>query len=164
MNRVGMVVDMSHSAERSTLEAIELSSRPIAITHANPLFFRDALRNKSDAVLRALGESGGMLGFSVYPFHLKDGPDCKLVEFCEMIARTSDLMGVLNVGLGTVEKGAAFSLSGLMSGAEERSDKGGEFLICYDGSREAAKSVVIDAEGWVNVVPGGTASCGMFTG
>ena len=36
MNRVGMVIDMSHSAERSTLEAIEISERPIAITHANP--------------------------------------------------------------------------------------------------------------------------------
>ncbi len=36
MNRVGMVIDMSHSAERSTLEAIEISARPIAITHANP--------------------------------------------------------------------------------------------------------------------------------
>jgi len=38
MNRVGLVVDMSHSAERSTLEAIEVSQRPIAITHANPHF------------------------------------------------------------------------------------------------------------------------------
>lgn len=36
MNRVGLVVDMSHSAPRSTLEAIEISARPIAITHANP--------------------------------------------------------------------------------------------------------------------------------
>ncbi|HCL94540.1 MAG TPA: peptidase M19, partial [Gammaproteobacteria bacterium] len=39
MNRVGLVIDMSHSAERSTLEAIEASSRPIAITHANPSFW-----------------------------------------------------------------------------------------------------------------------------
>ena len=46
MNRVGLVIDMSHSAARSTLEAIELSSRPIAITHANPTFWHPALRNK----------------------------------------------------------------------------------------------------------------------
>ena len=71
MNRVGMIIDMSHSAEKSTLEAIELSQRPIAITHANPSFFHPALRNKSDKVLRAIGESQGMLGFSMYPFHLK---------------------------------------------------------------------------------------------
>ncbi|HUF56062.1 MAG TPA: membrane dipeptidase [Thermohalobaculum sp.] len=64
MNRVGLAVDMSHSAERSTLEAIELSSRPIAITHANPASWHAALRNKSDTVLTALAESGGMLGFS----------------------------------------------------------------------------------------------------
>jgi len=55
MNRVGLVVDMSHSAERSTLEAIEVSQRPIAITHANPHFWHAALRNKSDTVLKALG-------------------------------------------------------------------------------------------------------------
>ena len=42
MNRVGLVVDMSHSAERSTLEAIEFSTRPIAITHANPAFWHPA--------------------------------------------------------------------------------------------------------------------------
>ena len=38
MNRVGLVVDMSHSAEKSTIDAIELSEKPIAITHANPVF------------------------------------------------------------------------------------------------------------------------------
>ena len=76
MNRVGLVIDMSHSAERSTLEVIERSSRPIAITHANPTFWHPALRNKSDQVLRSLGESGGMLGFSLYPHHLKEGTNC----------------------------------------------------------------------------------------
>ena len=101
MNRVGLVVDMSHSAERSTLEAIEISERPIAITHANPAFWHPARRNKSDDVLRALGQSGGMLGFSMYPHHLKDKSDCTLASFCEMIARTADLMGVDNIGLGS---------------------------------------------------------------
>lgn len=101
MNRVGLVVDMSHSAERSTLEAIEVSERPIAITHANPAFWHPARRNKSDAVLRALGQSGGMLGFSMYPHHLKDKSDCTLTSFCEMIARTADVMGVDNIGLGS---------------------------------------------------------------
>ena len=101
MNRVGLVVDMSHSAERSTLEAIEISDRPIAITHANPTFWHPARRNKSNEVLRALGQAGGMLGFSIYPHHLKDKSDCTLASFCEMIARTADLMGVNNIGLGS---------------------------------------------------------------
>ncbi|MEL6766033.1 MAG: membrane dipeptidase [Pseudomonadota bacterium] len=101
MNRVGLVVDMSHSAERSTLEAIELSARPIAITHANPASWHPALRNKSDTVLKALAESGGMLGFSLYPHHLAKGSDCTLAGFCEMIARTAELMGVDRLGIGS---------------------------------------------------------------
>ena len=101
MNRVGLVVDMSHSARRSTLEAIEISERPIAITHANPSFWFDALRNKSDDVLKALAESGGMLGFSMYPHHLKDKSECKLEEFCGMIARTAEMMGVERIGFGS---------------------------------------------------------------
>ena len=101
MNRVGLVVDMSHSAERSTLEAIEISERPIAITHANPAVWHPALRNKSDTVLKALAESGGMLGLSLYPHHLEGGSDCTLESFCEMAARTAELMGVGHIGLGS---------------------------------------------------------------
>jgi membrane dipeptidase len=101
MNRVGLVVDMSHSGERSTLEAIAHSTRPIAITHANPASWHPALRNKSDAVLRALAHSGGMLGFSVYPHHLRGGSACALADFCDMVARTADLMGADRLGIGT---------------------------------------------------------------
>ena len=101
MNRVGLVVDMSHSGERSTLEAIEHSSRPIAITHANPHMWHPALRNKSDTILRALGETGGMLGFSIYPHHLAGGSACSLQSFCDMIVRTADLMGPKNIAIGT---------------------------------------------------------------
>lgn len=101
MNRVGLVIDMSHSAERSTLEAIEISSRPIAITHANPAFWYDALRNKSDTVLKKMAESGGVLGLSLYPHHLKDKSDCTLESFCDMAARTVELIGIDHVGLGS---------------------------------------------------------------
>lgn len=101
MNRVGMVIDMSHSAERSTLEAIELSQRPIVISHANPTFFHAAKRNKSERVLRALAESGGLLGVSAYSMHLAGGADCSLSDYCDMIARTVDLMGIEHVGIGS---------------------------------------------------------------
>ncbi|MEC7141144.1 MAG: membrane dipeptidase [Pseudomonadota bacterium] len=101
MNRVGLVVDMSHSAERSTLEAIDISRRPIAITHANPAWWHPARRNKSDEVLCALTARGGMLGFSIYPHHLRDGTDCSLQSFCEMIAESADRYGAENLGIGT---------------------------------------------------------------
>ena len=101
MNRVGLVVDMSHSAEISTLQAIEYSSRPIVISHANPSFWHPARRNKSNTVLKALAETGGMIGFSLYPHHLDGGTDCTLEGFCQMIADTAELMGIDQIGFGS---------------------------------------------------------------
>ncbi|HJM78632.1 MAG TPA: membrane dipeptidase [Candidatus Pelagibacter bacterium] len=101
MNRIGIVIDMSHSAEKSTLDAIELSEKPIAITHANPFFWHSAKRNKSDTLLKNLSDSGGMLGLSLYAHHLKDSSNCKLENFCGMVAKTADLMGVKNIGIGS---------------------------------------------------------------
>tara|TARA_Y100001970_G_scaffold6770_1_gene7755 strand:+ start:13027 stop:13995 length:969 start_codon:yes stop_codon:yes gene_type:complete len=101
MNRVGIVIDMSHSAEKSTLDAIEISQKPIAITHANPSFWHNAIRNKSKDLLKNLANSGGMLGLSLYAHHLKDGTNCKLESFCEMAARTAEIMGVENLGIGS---------------------------------------------------------------
>jgi len=101
MNRVGMVVDMSHSADRSTIEAADLSQRPIAITHANLHSWQPALRNKSDDVIRAVTQNGGMMGFSAYPHHLKGKSDCTLQSFCEMIARAAEQFGAQNFGIGT---------------------------------------------------------------
>ena len=101
MNRLGIVIDMSHSAEKSTIDAINLSSKPIAITHANPSFWFDSKRNKSNVVLKALAESGGMIGHSLYPHHLKNKSNCTLKSFCEMIARTADLIGVKHIGIGS---------------------------------------------------------------
>ena len=101
MNRVGIVVDMSHSAEQSTLDAIEISEKPIAITHANPSFWYKAIRNKSNDLLKALANSDGMLGLSLYPHHLKDGSNCTLENFCQMTAKTAEIMGVKNIGIGS---------------------------------------------------------------
>ncbi len=101
MNNLGIVIDMSHSAEKSTLDAIEISKKPIAITHANPSFWYKAKRNKSKTLLKKLSESQGMLGFSLYPHHLKDNTNCSLESFCDMIARTAEIMGVKNLGIGS---------------------------------------------------------------
>lgn len=101
MNRVGLVIDMSHSGERSTLESIDHSERPIAITHANPAWWHPALRNKSNEVLSALTTRGGMLGLSLYPHHLKDGPECTIESFSQMVYEAANRYGVANIGLGT---------------------------------------------------------------
>jgi len=101
MNRVGLVVDMSHSGDRSTIEAAEISERPVAITHANPHDWHAALRNKRDDVIRAVTQAGGMLGFSLYPHHLKGGSECTLQSFCEAVARTAERYGTDRIGIGS---------------------------------------------------------------
>ena len=67
--------------------------------------FRGSLRYNlapdADEVLRALTERGGMLGFSVYPHHLRDGSACSLQSFCEMITESADRYGAENLGIGT---------------------------------------------------------------
>jgi microsomal dipeptidase-like Zn-dependent dipeptidase len=101
MNRVGLVIDMSHSGDTSTIEAADLSERPIAITHANPYDWQPALRNKRNDVIRAVTQNGGMLGFSLYPHHLRGKTACTLADFCEMIARTAEKYGTRHLGIGS---------------------------------------------------------------
>jgi microsomal dipeptidase-like Zn-dependent dipeptidase len=101
MNRVGLVIDLSHSGERTCLEAIDLSARPVAITHANPSAWHDVPRNKSDAVLKALAARDGMLGLSLYPHHLAGGSGCTLDSFTDMVADLVDRIGIDHVGIGS---------------------------------------------------------------
>ena len=103
MNRVGLVIDMSHSGERSTREAIDLSARPIAITHANPAFMASGgAQQIRRSVLRALALSGGMLGFSLYTHHLQRRRGLRAGGFLRHgRAHAADLMGVDHIGIGS---------------------------------------------------------------
>jgi microsomal dipeptidase-like Zn-dependent dipeptidase len=101
MNRLGMLIDLSHAGERTALEAIAASQRPVAVTHATPAAWRPGGRQVSDALMRALADSGGMLGLSVYPHHLRDGSATTLAAFCEMAARAAEVIGVGHLGIGS---------------------------------------------------------------
>ena len=96
-----MVIDISHTSENSSFEAIKLSKRPIVISHANPDWWHPSKRNKSDSLIKEVTSSGGMIGFSIYPHHLKDGSNCTLESFSAMIAKSADRYGVDNLGIGS---------------------------------------------------------------
>ncbi|WP_031465317.1 dipeptidase [Sciscionella sediminilitoris] len=100
MNRVGMVVDLSHSGERTGIEAIEAAERPVAVTHANPRSLYDHPRNKGDALVRALADNGGMLGLATYRNISGPWADSRR-SWCEMVAKTVELIGIDAVGIGT---------------------------------------------------------------
>lgn len=100
MNRVGMLIDLSHVGEQTSLDAIKLSTRPVAITHANPDWIYPSNRNKSREVLTALRDNGGVLGICAYP-HLIGGKETTIEEFSDLIIKTVEFMGEDQVGIGT---------------------------------------------------------------
>jgi len=101
MNRLGMLIDLSHAGERTALEAIAASKRPVAVTHATPSSWRAGRRQVSETLMRALADRGGMLGLSLYPHHLRDGSETTLAAFCEMAARTAEIVGMRHLGIGS---------------------------------------------------------------
>jgi len=100
MNRLSPVLDMGHSGERSTRDAIGHSARFVAITRADPSSWHSALRDKFDGWPRALGASVGMPGLSTHPHHLRDGGGRGLQSWCDMAARAVDPVGPTAVDHG----------------------------------------------------------------
>ena len=101
MNRAGMLVDLSHVGNRSTLDAVRFSQKPVAITHANADSLFPHKRNKTDDVLRALRDNGGVIGCATYR-NITGDHYCATVEnWCTMVARTVDIAGIDHVGVGT---------------------------------------------------------------
>ena len=101
MNRLGMIVDLSHAGKKTTLDAIQLSQKPVAISHANPIFFHNSKRNIDNEVLKKLSNKDGFLGLSLYPLHLKNHEECKLQDFCQMIFKLVNIIGIDNIGIGS---------------------------------------------------------------
>ncbi|SFQ48792.1 membrane dipeptidase [Amycolatopsis rubida] len=100
MNRVGMLVDLSHVGNRTSRDAIDASAGPVAITHANPLSFADSPRNKPDDVIDALAARGGVLGCCLYP-NVIGGEKTTRRQFCEMVAGLVERIGPDHVALGS---------------------------------------------------------------
>ncbi len=100
MNRLGMVVDLSHVGNRTSLDAVEASAQPVAITHANPVSFVDTPRNKPDEVIDAVANSGGIVGLCLYP-NVIGGHTTTLRQFCQMAADLAERIGVDKVALAS---------------------------------------------------------------
>ena len=101
MNRLGMIIDLSHAGKQSCLDAIEISNKPVAVSHANPSFFHKSLRNIDNEVLIKLVKKNGFIGLSLYPYHLKNLGDCTIEDYCSMIKKLIDLIGTDNIGIGS---------------------------------------------------------------
>ena len=107
MNRLGILIDLSHCGDVTTMEAIEYSDDPVAITHANPRALSNVGRNKTDEQIRALAANGGVIGISLFPPLVKSDPETHEVraatieDVLDHIDYIVDLVGVDHVGFGT---------------------------------------------------------------
>lgn len=101
MNELGILVDLSHCGEATTLDAIEVSERPVAITHAFARSVSEHDRGKSDEVITAVGEGDGYFGVCVVPFFMTDAPRATLDHWLAHVDRAAELAGAEHVGIGT---------------------------------------------------------------
>lgn len=101
MNRLGIMVDLSHAGEKSFYDALELSAQPIVCSHSSCRALCDHPRNLTDDQMRALAAKGGVMQVTLYNgFLVKDGKAC-IEDAMRHVQHAIDVMGIDHVGLGT---------------------------------------------------------------
>ena len=103
MNHLGLAIDLAHAGSRTALDAISFSSAPIIVSHANVRKLCDSPRNLEDDVIKAVGESGGVIGITAYaPFcETRPGIRPTIESYTDHIAYVADLVGIDHVGVGS---------------------------------------------------------------
>ena len=101
MNDVGMLVDTSHCGDRTTLDAIEVSRVPIAITHSNCRAINNHPRTKTDEAIKALGAKGGVMGITGVRNFVSGKEPTTIANVVDHIDHVAKLIGIDHVGIGT---------------------------------------------------------------
>jgi len=101
MNDAGMLIDVSHSGDRTTLDAIELSPRPIAITHSNCRALNNHPRLKTDEAIKKLAAKGGVMGITGVRNFVKDKEPTTIEDIVDHIDHVVKLVGIEHVGIGS---------------------------------------------------------------
>lgn len=99
MNELGMLIDASHCGDKTTLDAIEISKDPIALTHCCCRALYDHRRNKTDEIMKALTEKGGVMGINAFPIFV-DSKVTTIENWANHIDHAVNVMGVDHVGIG----------------------------------------------------------------
>jgi membrane dipeptidase len=101
MNQVGMAVDVSHCSDRTTLEAIEASSRPVLVTHSNCRHLVVCARCKPDEAIRKMAAKGGVMGVTMVRGFASEGGVTTIEAVLDHIDHIVRLVGVEHVGIGS---------------------------------------------------------------
>lgn len=101
MNRLGVMVDMSHAGEKSFYDALEISSMPIVCSHSSSRALCDHPRNLTDNQMRLLARKGGVAQITLYPGFLRTDGKATVIDALEHLDHAISIMGIEHVGLGT---------------------------------------------------------------
>ncbi len=101
MNRLGIMVDLSHAGEKSFYDAMEISQTPIVCSHSNCRALCDHPRNLTDDQLRALAKSGGLAHTTFYPGFLQKSSEADILDAVKHLEHAISIMGIDHVGIGT---------------------------------------------------------------
>ncbi len=101
MNRLGVMVDLSHGAETSFFDALSISQTPIVCSHSNSKALCDVPRNLTDAQLKALAQAGGVAQITLYHGFLRKEGEADIRDAMAHLNHAIDVMGIDHVGLGT---------------------------------------------------------------
>ncbi len=100
MNRAGVLCDLSHVGEKTSFDTIAWSKQPVAISHVLPRALHDVPRNKTDALLKACADRGGIIGISLFAPGLRAGNDATVEDYIDAMEHVIALVGEDHVGLG----------------------------------------------------------------
>lgn len=102
MNTVGMAVDVSHSGDQTTLDACELSTRPVLFTHSNSRVLSGGHpRTKTDEAIQAMARTGGVMGITGVRMFVKDSEPTTMSDYLDHFDHVRDLVGVEHLGVGS---------------------------------------------------------------
>jgi membrane dipeptidase len=100
LNETRIVVDCSHTGLRTSMDAIEASTEPVILSHANSRTVRNVPRNVPDELYRAIATSGGVIGVVGFPNFVSADPRPSLDQYIDHIEHIAGLVGIDHVGLG----------------------------------------------------------------
>jgi membrane dipeptidase len=101
MNRVGIMVDLSHVGAKTSEAAIREARKPVCYSHCLPSGLKQHPRNKSDEQLKFIADHGGFVGVTMFPPFLKRGIEATVDDYVEAIGYVVNLIGEDAVGVGT---------------------------------------------------------------
>ncbi len=101
MNRLGMMVDLSHAHEKSFYDALEISNLPIVCSHSSSRALCNHTRNLTDEQLKALAKKGGVAQVTLYNYFLREDGKATILDAIEHLNHMVNVMGIDHVGIGT---------------------------------------------------------------